>query len=118
MPVRPPVEPPPNTDNGEPGYIDFRHPAYPDSEAALLRFAAIDGDDGDGVDFEVALVACGIITGNTWYSGYIAEMDPEGRYVKVDRSTTDVLRRRTYYYFVDEQRPGCGSLLLPSLPFL
>ncbi|KAG9250630.1 uncharacterized protein F5Z01DRAFT_349628 [Emericellopsis atlantica] len=114
MPVRPPLEPPPNTDTGDPGYIDFRHPAYPDSEAALLRFAAIDGDHGDGVDFEVALVACGIITGNTWHCGYIAEMDTGGGYVKVDKSTTDVLRRRTYYYFVDEQRPGYKYPVIPS----
>lgn len=102
MPVRPPLDPPPNTDAGEPGYVDIRHPAYPDSKPALLHFAAIDGDDGDGVDFEVALVACRIITGNTWHSGYIAEMDTGGKYVKVDRSTTDILRGRTYYYFIDE----------------
>ncbi|KAL6354002.1 hypothetical protein LRP88_12633 [Fusarium phalaenopsidis] len=114
MPVRPPLEPPPDTDTGEPNYVDIRHPAYPDSEPALLRFAAIDGDDGDGVDFEVALVACGIITGNTWHSGYIAEMDAGGEYVKIDRSTTDVLRGRTYYYFVDEQPPGYKYPVIPS----
>ncbi|KAH8672172.1 hypothetical protein BGZ61DRAFT_536831 [Ilyonectria robusta] len=92
MPIRPPLDPPPNTtDAGEPSYVDIRHPKYPDSEPALLRFAAIDGDDGDGVDFEVALVACGIITGNTWHSG-----------------------GSTYYYFVDEQRPTYKYPVIPS----
>ncbi|KAH7132824.1 hypothetical protein EDB81DRAFT_659702 [Dactylonectria macrodidyma] len=117
MPVRPPLEPPPtNTDAaGEPGYVDIRHPEYPDGEPPLLRFAAIDGDDGDGVDLEVALVACGIITGNTWHTGYIAEMDDAGgTYIKVDQYTTDLLRQPTYYYFVDSQRPDYKYPVIPS----
>ncbi|RMD42653.1 hypothetical protein DV735_g2518, partial [Chaetothyriales sp. CBS 134920] len=57
MPVRRPLEPPPSTDAGEPSYMDIRHPMYPGSEPALLRLAAIDGDDGDGLDLNFALHA-------------------------------------------------------------
>ncbi|KAM0272853.1 hypothetical protein ACHAQH_008567 [Verticillium albo-atrum] len=109
MPILPPLEPPPTTDGSEPSYIDIRHPAYPDSEPPLLRFAAIDGVDKDGVDVDIALVACGIITGNTWHSGYIAEIDVNGEGVRVDRDKYPVIPSFDHWRFPHGDLPFAWS---------
>ncbi|CAH0023485.1 unnamed protein product [Clonostachys rhizophaga] len=60
MPVLPPLDPPPSTPASQRRYVGIRHPAYLQSEQPLLRFGAIDGDNRDGVDFDIALVASAI----------------------------------------------------------
>jgi hypothetical protein len=111
MPIKPPLDPPAISDRCRRS-IDIRHPAYPPGERPLLTFGAFDGgDNGDGLDFDFALIASGIVTNNTWPSGYLAQKEQgqgQTRFVKVDRPLNNILCGEEYYYFVDGQHaPDC-----------
>lgn len=53
--LRPALESPPSDELERDYRIDYRHPAYPETEQPLLSLAAFDGDKGDGIDYDVAL---------------------------------------------------------------
>jgi len=86
--------PAPEADDASLRRIDIRHPAYPDTNPALLRLNAV--DDG-GVDYDIAFVACCIVTGNTWARAWLATRDADGRLQRAARPPDGVLREATYY---------------------
>ncbi|SPJ74762.1 uncharacterized protein FTOL_04493 [Fusarium torulosum] len=94
--------------------ISFRHPAYPRTERELLRFNALDGLDKDGFDFDLALISCGIVTGNTWKTGWLATSDDLEQFVRVERPDDNILRSQTYYYFVGDHEPTYQYPIVPS----
>lgn len=81
-------------------YVNILHPDYATNEKILLQMRAF--DDG-GVDFDTALVACGILAGNKW-SGFFAAREgnnntnPGGRLVPVTRPPDGILRHSTVYF--------------------
>lgn len=89
--------------------IEFRHPAYPDAEKPLLRLEGVDGGDRRGLEYETALLACGIVTGNTWPNGWLATKDQAGAFVAIDRPQDSILREVRYYYFVGQHEPHCEN---------
>lgn len=95
--------PAPEVDDVSLRRIDIRHPAYPDTNPALLRFNAV--DDG-GIDYDTAFLACCIITGNTWSRGWLAHRETEGQFQRVDRLTDGVLRDSVYYFCLGEDTSG------------
>lgn len=92
--------------------IHFRHPAYPDTEPDLLCLSALDG--GDGIDYDLALTSCCIITGNTFATGWLAtrvssgdgDGDGDGPlFHRVGRPGDGILRHRQYHFCIGEQDP-------------
>ncbi|GAB1311800.1 hypothetical protein MFIFM68171_02010 [Madurella fahalii] len=86
----------------------FRHPAYPDTEPDLLRLSAL--DDGDGIQYDIALTSCCIVTGNTFATGWLAtrvsSSDGNGpHFHRVGRPDDGILRDRKYYFCVGEHDP-------------
>lgn len=51
--------------------IRFRHPQYPHTNNVLLDFFAPDHPDG-GLQYDLAMVACGVIADNRW-DGWLTE---------------------------------------------
>ncbi|CAH0023391.1 unnamed protein product [Clonostachys rhizophaga] len=106
--VRPDEAPRPAS--SERPYIVIRHPAYPTTAPPLLQFRAVDRT-WEGVkavpayDHDTALIACGIVTGNTWPNGYIGLKIPKRNlYVKLMATKGEVLRtHEEYYYFVSDR---------------
>lgn len=86
---------------------DFRHPAYPKTDPPLLRLDAFEGDHQDGLNYHLALWACGIVTGNTWPHGRLATKADVGGFITVNQPEDGVLRRETYYYLIGEHPPTC-----------
>ncbi|TLS25445.1 hypothetical protein PpBr36_07860 [Pyricularia pennisetigena] len=82
----------------------FLHPGYP-GKAVLLSLPAL--DDG-GVDFDTALVACGLIAGNRWSDGSFS-LDCRGA-VSAERPDDGILREPEYFF----QLPG--PLEPPHIP--
>jgi len=66
----------PEADDASVRLIEIRHPAYPDTNPALLRLNAV---DNGGIDYDTAFVACGIVTGNTWSRAWLATRDADSR---------------------------------------
>jgi hypothetical protein len=107
-------------------YIFIRHPAYPTTAPPLLQFRAVDRT-WEGVkavhafDHDTALIACGIVTGNTWSNGYIGlKLPNRNLYVKLRPERGEVLRtHEEYYYFVNDRTPpeckSGGVLFNPAL---
>ncbi|ATY64766.1 hypothetical protein A9K55_005104 [Cordyceps militaris] len=95
-----------------PTYLPL-HPAYSETDRELLRFSSTDGPTKDGLDYEFALICCGIVTGNTWASGWIAVLQDE-QYSRVNRPANGVLRGSTYYYFVGDHAPTHKYPIVPS----
>lgn len=77
--------------------ISILHPDYAPHENTLLEFRAL--DDG-GLDYDTALVACGILAGNKW-TGFFAKQSPASgsNLVRVARPADGVLRGNDAYYF-------------------
>ncbi|KAF5002601.1 hypothetical protein FDECE_10572 [Fusarium decemcellulare] len=94
--------------------IAFRHPAYSRFERELLRFNLVDGPAKDGLDYDFALICCGIVTGNTWETGWFATGEANGQYSRVERPTDGLLRGHTYYYFVGDHEPTHRYPVIPS----
>ncbi|KAK4144476.1 uncharacterized protein C8A04DRAFT_27662 [Dichotomopilus funicola] len=97
--------------NLNPKLVHFRHPAYPDAEPDLLRFSALDGGDGsDGIDYDLALTSCCIVTGNTSATGWLAVRvsssdDDKPLFHRVDRPGDGILRHLEYHFCVGELDP-------------
>lgn len=68
----PPAELPPDRSDGTYKFICIRHTAYPDTVPDLLQFSAVDGDDFDGFDFDVARASCSTATTVGWDEGALA----------------------------------------------
>lgn len=102
-----PLAAPDRTESRKAGSISFRHPAYPETERALLRLSAVDGPQRDGVDYDFALICCGIVTGNTWPEGSLAVKRGDKEFVPVTRPPDGVLREEEYFYFVSSYEASC-----------
>jgi hypothetical protein len=83
--------------------IKFLHPGYPSPINQLLSLARTDGEISErskgitfGVDHETALVACQIIAGNIFNTGYFA-LDQAG----LQRVSDLILTRDEYFFIVD-----------------
>lgn len=124
MPFRPPANEPGALNNNlvafQPRRIKFLHPGYP-GNAALLLLPALDGggaDDGGGsnnnggggIDFDTALVACGLIAGNRWSDGFFSS-DRSGAVI-VERPEDGILREPQYFF----QLPGPLDPPYPIVP--
>ncbi|KAI9899675.1 hypothetical protein N3K66_006136 [Trichothecium roseum] len=110
----PPHEPPSNRVLNTVHGIDFRHPAYPESEQPLLRLRGVDGASQGGVDYHTALIACGIITDNTWPEGWLAVKNGDGSFSAIDRPDDGILRDMKYFYFVGQHEPTFKYPIIPS----
>ena len=104
----PPLDPPSRNGPQMSPVIMFRHPAYPRD---LLRLSPVDGPQHDGVDYDCALISCGIVTGNTWATGWLATMGVDSQFVRVERPADGILREQKYYYFIGDHEPSCMSSL-------
>lgn len=100
-------------------FVSIYHAGYRwhDSVLPLLQFNAVDCSGTDAavasIDYHVAVVACGIIAGNTWDTGWLALSAPGGGLVRVERPEDGVLRAGDYFYCAQEDADGI-SLLLPN----
>jgi hypothetical protein len=94
--------------------ISFRHPAYPDYAPELLRLTAVDGENRDGIDYQTALIACCIVTGNAWSVGWLATKDAKGGFTKVDRPDDGILRGAKYYFHLGDHGTSCKLSLFLS----
>ncbi|KAH7202951.1 hypothetical protein BKA60DRAFT_498849 [Fusarium oxysporum] len=92
--------------------IEFRHPAYP-TENALLSLAAFDGENKDGIDYDVACWACGIVANNSWASGWLATKQGD-EYQWVNKPEDGILRQREYYYFTGDHPASYRYPVIPS----
>ncbi|KAL6366232.1 hypothetical protein LRP88_00077 [Fusarium phalaenopsidis] len=107
----PPLDPPSRNGPQMSPVIMFRHPAYPRD---LLRLSPVDGPQHDGVDYDCALISCGIVTGNTWATGWLATMGVGSQFVRVERPADGILREQKYYYFIDDHEPSYKYPIIPS----
>ncbi|VUC31984.1 unnamed protein product [Clonostachys rosea] len=90
--------------------ITIRHPAYPSTAPPLLQLRAVDRTwigkkPFHAYDHDTALIACSIVTGNTWGDGYIGLKNRKNNtYIKLIRERGEVLRTtEEYYYFVSKE---------------
>ncbi|KAL2190587.1 hypothetical protein L209DRAFT_750722 [Thermothelomyces heterothallicus CBS 203.75] len=86
--------------------VDFLHPGYP-GRTVLLSLPAL--DDG-GIDFDTALVACGLVAGNRWNDGFFS-LDRSGA-VSVERPDDGILREQQYFFHL----PGPLNPPYPTVP--
>ena len=107
--VRPALEPPSCEALKTDHRIEFRHPAYP-TENALLSLAAFDGENNDGIDYNVACWACGIVANNSWASGWLATKQGD-EYQRVNKPENGILSQREYYYFTGDHPASCEYFL-------
>lgn len=81
----------------------FRHPAYPTSEPELLQLVALDrADENDrtgGVDYDTALTACCIVSGNTFGDGFLGKRNGD-EFLPVERPSDGILREKEYYFLL------------------
>ncbi|KAL8282767.1 hypothetical protein RB597_010149 [Gaeumannomyces tritici] len=91
---------PANHNNGIYRCIRIRHPAYPTSAPDLLRLSATDGDDWNGLDFDVARAACSIVTTVGWDKGVFAVQSDasSGALSAVERPADGILRESVYFW--------------------
>ncbi|KLU91970.1 hypothetical protein MAPG_10918 [Magnaporthiopsis poae ATCC 64411] len=81
--------------------VSIRHPAYPDSAPDLLQLSATDGDDWNGLDFDIARAACSVVTTVPWDEGILAVRAGAGAappLSAVERPPDGILREREYYW--------------------
>ncbi|KAL8364907.1 hypothetical protein RB595_003947 [Gaeumannomyces hyphopodioides] len=91
---------PANHNNGIYRSIRIRHPAYPNSASDLLLLSATDGDDWNGLDFDVARAACSIVTTVGWDKGVFAVQSEasSGALSAVERPADGILRESVYFW--------------------
>lgn len=91
-----PLLPPENKTHDRIPIVRIRHPAYNLTGPSLLDLPAVDGDC-TSLDYELALTACSIITGNT--EGYLArhEGDAEAAFSPI-QCADGLLRPGIYFY--------------------
>ncbi|KAL2018435.1 hypothetical protein VTK56DRAFT_854 [Thermocarpiscus australiensis] len=74
--------------------IKILHLDYLPGESTLLVLRAL---DDDGIDYDTALAACGIVAGNVW-TGFLATRDSGGALVPVVRPVDGILRGDSYFF--------------------
>jgi hypothetical protein len=82
--------------------IRILHPDYSAAENTLLHLRAV---DDDGIDYDTALVACGIITGNTT-TGFFATRRPGPGalgFDRVARPSDSILRGSKYLFQLPDE---------------
>lgn len=84
----------PRENTRPPRVIKILHPDYPTAENTLLHLRAL--DDG-GIDYDTALVACGIVTGNT-STGFLATCEAGAHLERVVRPDDNILRGSEYFF--------------------
>ncbi|GAW14208.1 hypothetical protein ANO14919_036050 [Xylariales sp. No.14919] len=102
LPISPPVISP---NSHHQLSISFRHPAYHESANDLLCLGAVDYHTVRGINYDVALVACGIVAGNKWHHAWFGEKcDQKGGYQCVPRPDNGILpyKKSPYYFFVNQ----------------
>jgi len=78
-----------------PHIVKILHPNYPAAENTLLHLRAL--DDG-GIDYDTALVACSIVTGNT-STGFLATRETGTQcFERVVRPDDSILRENEYFF--------------------
>jgi len=87
-----------------PGIIKILHPHYPVAESTIMHLRAV--DDG-GIDYDTALVACGIVASNRW-DGFFAtrHLDNNNGNTVLQAATRPrdgILRDREYYFQLPDQ---------------
>ncbi|KAF2963677.1 hypothetical protein GQX73_g9910 [Xylaria multiplex] len=89
--------------------ISFRHPAYPVSANDLISLSATDDEPVPGIDYNLALVACGIVACNKWHQAWFGEIcegrdEEQNRYRRVSRPENGILpyKESPYYFFINE----------------
>ncbi|KAK4133998.1 hypothetical protein BT67DRAFT_442514 [Trichocladium antarcticum] len=83
LPVQPPI-------------VHFRHPGYAEGSNRLLSLPAL---DSGGIDYDVALAACGIIANNQWARVFLTTTkSAEGRIARPDNG---LLCERLYFVHVE-----------------
>ncbi|KAI1149838.1 hypothetical protein F4825DRAFT_429013 [Nemania diffusa] len=119
--VRERLTPPERQRSGSHRTILFRHPGYPDTANALLSLGAV---DKLGIDYDVALAACGIVAGNRWHQAWFGVRNEDEHFQRVNRPEDGILPclpdGSHYYFFVgpDEEEkyavvPSFGHWLFP-----
>jgi len=103
-----PAFPPPAVEHGStaaPRDVRFRHPAYPSSAPDLLVLMAADGDGG--LDFDLALTSCCIVTATDWDSGYLARKytSADSAFHEITRPPDGILCGREFFFCVRGQDP-------------
>ncbi|MCJ1251010.1 hypothetical protein MMC30_008241 [Trapelia coarctata] len=88
--------------------IRFRHPGYRDYNV-LLDLAAADHPEG-GLDYNTALVACGIVTGNTWGGWFTETVDG----VRVEPEGHKILRKQDYFFHSPNAVDGTPYPVIPT----
>ncbi|KAI1160421.1 hypothetical protein F5B18DRAFT_654688 [Nemania serpens] len=86
--------------------IEFCHPAYPDLPKKLLSLNAVDRDEQwSGLDYEIALTACGIVACNRW-KGWFGTKKEDGSFQRVPQPANGILPchqpDNPYYFFVSD----------------
>ncbi|KAL8407557.1 hypothetical protein RB594_006401 [Gaeumannomyces avenae] len=99
MAPKSPLTPPLVTDSdrhNSKGVVRIFHPAYPQT-IPLLRLGAF--EPGGGIDFDFALTACCIVTGNTFAIGWLAKK-VSGALERIARPDDGILRDPTVFFCV------------------
>lgn len=87
--------------------ISFRHPGYPDIGPNLVSLDAVDDKLGAGIDYDTALVACGIVACNNWSQSWFGVKDSSGAsgvFRAVPRARDGVFRESIYYFFINQNQ--------------
>ncbi|KAI6318905.1 hypothetical protein MCOR30_008804 [Pyricularia oryzae] len=89
-----------NQNGGRYNVIRIRHPAYPASAPDLLQLSATDGDNWNGLDFDVARAACSVVTTVSWDEGIFAVQSEanSGSLSAVERPADGILRGSVYFW--------------------
>ena len=83
----------------------MRHPHYPNYNT-LVKLPALDGDT---VDYNVALIICGIISDNSWSTGWFARSNDGSN---VCEQGVPLAADSDVFYFVDDQTCKSQSQLV------
>lgn len=87
--------------------VPFYHPHHL-HDRPLLHLYPVDGPNCDAIDYDVALIACGIITGNTWKLGaFISNHDNEWQVAQRDEN--NLLHGTAFAYLADARHAQCKS---------
>ncbi|KAL6852225.1 hypothetical protein J3F83DRAFT_563379 [Trichoderma novae-zelandiae] len=101
--VKPRIIQPPPRDSTAKGYISFHHPHYRFPTGLLLSLVRFDEEIlqdvlVSGVHHETALIACQIIAGNIFHTGYLA-LDQAGQQ-RIDTPLDGLLTENVYFFII------------------
>jgi hypothetical protein len=83
-----------------PAKVSFAHPGYADHSVRSGTLLSLPALDDGGIDYDTALVGCGIVAGNRWDDGFFSleRGAPNAAPPKVDRPADGILRDPRYYF--------------------